>query len=162
MGADPKIIGRVIRLNGQAYTVIGVMAAGVEFSRGAGLWFPLGVDRAVVGSLTATFLQAIARVKPGVSRERIAVEVNTLFHRLAVAHPDAYTQFQQGVVTPLVQYWTGSARLHLWIMLGASLLLLIGSILSAGNLLLSRVLKRRYEMATRPGTCRSDTKSAWA
>jgi len=149
LGADPNIVGRVIRLNGQGYTVIGVMAAGAEFPRGAGLWIPLGVERAIVDRRGATFLQAIARAKPGVSRDRIAVQVNALFARLAADHPEAYTRSQRGVVTPLVEYWTGSARLHLWIMLGASLLLLIASIISAGNLLLSRTLSRRVEIATR-------------
>lgn len=149
LGADPNIVGRVIRLTGQGYTVIGVMAAEVEFPRGAGLWIPLGVDRAVIDRRGATFLQAITRTRRGVARERIAVAVNTLFHRLAVDHPEAYAPSQRAVVTPLVEYWTGSARLHLWIMLGASLLLLIAAITSAGNLLLSRTLRRRYEIATR-------------
>jgi putative ABC transport system permease protein len=149
MGADPNIVGRMIRLNGQGHTVIGVMAAGAEFPRGAGLWIPLGVDRAIVDRRGATFLQAIARVRPGVSREYIAAQVNALFRRLAADHPEAYTRSQRGVVTPLVEYWTGSARLHLWTMLGASLLLLIASIISSSNLLLSRTLARRSEIATR-------------
>ncbi len=65
-----------------------------------------------------------------------------LFKRLAADYPEAYTASQRGVVTPLVEYWTGSSRLHLWIMLGASLLLLVASIMSASNLLLSRTLSR--------------------
>ncbi len=149
LGGDPKIMGRIIRLNGQGTTVIGVMAPGVEFPRGAGLWIPLGVEREIVDQRGATFLQAIARTKPGVSRGRIAVQVDALFRRLAVDHPEAYTRSQRGVVTPLVEYWTGSARLHLWIMLGASLLLLMASIISSSNLLLSRTLSRRSEIATR-------------
>jgi putative ABC transport system permease protein len=149
LGADPKIVGRIIRLNGEGYTVIGVMAAGVEFPRGAGLWIPLGVERAIVDRRGATFLQAIARIKLGVSRGRIAGEVNALFARLAADHPEAYTRSQRGVVTPLVEYWTGSARVHLWIMLGASLLLLIAAVVSSSNLLLSRTLSRRSEIATR-------------
>jgi putative ABC transport system permease protein len=149
LGADPRIVGRVIRLNSEGYTVIGVMAPGVEFPRGAGLWIPLGVEREIVDRRGATFLQAIARTRPGVSRERVATEVNALFSRLARDHPEAYTRSQRGVVTPLVEYWTGSARLHLWIMLGASFLLLFASIISSSNLLLSRTLSRRSEIATR-------------
>ena len=149
LGADPNIVGRVIRLNREGYTVIGVMAAGVEFPRGAGLWIPLGVDRSVVDRRGATFLQAIARSRPGVSRERIRVELNGLFHRLAVDHPDVYSPSQTSVVMPVADYWTGSARLHLWIMLGASLLLLSAAIISASNLLLSRTFRRRHEIATR-------------
>ena len=149
LGADRHIVGQMIRLNGQGHTVIGVMAPGVEFPRGAGLWIPLGVDRRVVESRRATFLQAIARIRPGRSRDRIAAQVNALFTRLAADHPDAYSRSQQGVVTPLTDYWTGSARLHLWIMLAASALLLVAAIIGTGNLFLSRTLSRRQEIATR-------------
>jgi putative ABC transport system permease protein len=149
LNADPRVIGRTIRLNQQAYTVIGVLAPGVEFPRGAGLWIPLGVERAIVDRRGETFLQAVVRTKPGVTRERIAMEVNALFKRLAADHPEVYAQSQRGVVTPLIEYWTGSARLHLWIMLAASMLLLIASIISASNLLLSRTLTRQSEIATR-------------
>src|SRR5260370_20913836 len=149
LGADPNIIGQMIRLNGQGHTVIGVMGHGIEFPRGAGLWIPLGIERRVVERRTATFLQAIARVKPGYSRASVTAEVNALFARLAVDHPDAYLRSQQGVMTPITEYWTGSARLHLWIMLGASLLLLVAATISAGNLFLSRALSRLQEIATR-------------
>ncbi len=67
LGADPRIIGRMIRLNGQGHTVIGVMGRGIEFPRGAGLWVPLGVEQRIVDRRGATFLQAIARTKRGVS-----------------------------------------------------------------------------------------------
>lgn len=149
LGSDRHIVGRMIRLNGQGHTVIGVMAPRVEFPRGAGLWVPLGGDPRIVERRGATFLQAIARMKPGQSRAGIANRVNALFKRLAADHPEVYSQSQRGVVTPLVEYWTGSARLHLWIMLGASLLLLIASTIACGNLLLSRALSRRLEIATR-------------
>src|SRR5579872_5217403 len=149
MDSDPGVLGRMIRLNGQGHTVIGVMAPGAEFPRGAGLWVPLGIEQEIVDRRGATFLQAIARMKSGISHGRIADEVNALFKRLAVDHPDVYTRSQTAVVTPLVEYWTGSARFHLWILLGASLLLLIASIISSSNLLLSRALSRQPEMATR-------------
>jgi putative ABC transport system permease protein len=149
LGADPRIIGRMIRLNGQGHTVIGVMPPGAEFPRGAGLWVPLGIEAEIVDRRGATFLQAIARTKPGLSHERIATQVDALLKRLAADHPEAYTSSQRGAVTPLVEYWVGSARLHLWIMLGASLLLLAASAVSSSNLLLSRTLSRRHEIATR-------------
>ncbi len=78
-GADRSIVGRMISLNGQGSTVIGVMAPGVEFPRGAGLWIPLGVDARVVERRGATFLQAIARLRPGVRRDGIFGKVNALF-----------------------------------------------------------------------------------
>ena len=149
LGADRNIAGRMIRLNGQGATVIGVMAPGVEFPRGAGMWTPLGIDPRVIERRTATFLQAIARVDRGTPGRTLKTQVNALFARLAADHPEAYSRSQQGVVTPLPEYWTGSARPHLWLMLAASALLLLAAMVSAGNLFLSRALARRREIATR-------------
>jgi putative ABC transport system permease protein len=149
LGGDPRIVGRLIRLSGKGYTVIGVMAPGVEFPRGAGLWLPLGIESRIVERRGATFLQAIVRLKASEPADGIARRVNELFRRLAVDYPAFYSKSQRGVVTPLVEYWTGSARIHLWIMLGASLLLLIASTITCGILLLSRTLSRRHEIATR-------------
>jgi putative ABC transport system permease protein len=97
----------------------------------------------------ATFLQAIVRLKAPEPDDRIARRVNELFTRLATDCPAFYSKSQRGVVTPLVEYWTGSARMHLWIMLGALLLLLIASIITCGILLLSRTLSRQHEITTR-------------
>ena len=148
LGTDPDVIGGTVRLNGQGHTVIGVMAPGVEFPRGAALWVPLGIEQRVIERRGATFLQAVARAKRGYAPEQAANDVNALFKRLAAEHPEAYSSSQQGVVTPLVNYWTGSARIHLWIVLGASLLLLTASAISSGGLLLSRAVSRRSEIAT--------------
>jgi predicted permease len=139
----------MIHLNGQGYTVAGVLGPGVEFPRGAGFWYPLGVEESVVARRTATFLQAIARVRSGAARERVVAEVKALVRRLALEHPEAYSHSQQAVVTPLIQYVTGSARIQLWILLGASVLLFCASALSASLLIISGVLGRGSEIATR-------------
>lgn len=149
LNADPNIVGQMITLSGAGCTVIGVMGPEVEFPRGAGMWFPLGVQQSVVERRTATFLQAIARVKPHIAHKRVFNEVDKLIRALAVEHPEAYPSSQRAVVTPLPVYWTGSSRLHLWILLGASLLLLAASVISASNLILSHILSRRAEIATR-------------
>ncbi len=149
LGADPGIIGHTVRLNGQGHTVIGVMAPGLEFPRGAALWVPLGIEQRVIERRGATFLHAVARAKPGYSRQQIDSDVSALFRRLASEYPEAYSSSQRAIVTPLVNYWTGSARIHLWIVFGASLLLLIASAISSGGLLLSRAVSRRSEIATR-------------
>ncbi|HXE13443.1 MAG TPA: ABC transporter permease [Bryobacteraceae bacterium] len=125
------------------------MAPGVEFPRGAGFWFPLGVDKNVVENRRATSLQAIARARPGVSHETVAKQVGALVRRLAAEHPEAYSASQKAVMTPLIAYWSGSSRPQLRILLGASVLLLIASTISAGILILSAILARRAEIATR-------------
>ena len=149
LDADERIVGSTIRLSGEHHTVIGVMGPGVEFPRGAGLWVPLGVREFIVENRETTFLQAIVRTPPHVSSDRLSRSADSLFGRLAAEHPEAYSASQRGVVTPLVEYWTGSATVHLWTMLAASVLLLIASIVSASHLLLTSILSRRAEFATR-------------
>ncbi len=147
--SDASIVGRMINLNGQGYTVLGVMGRGVEFPRGVGMWVPLGVSKNVVERRGATFLQAIARRRPETSHQAITTAVNALFQRQIVDHPESYSKTQEAVVTALPEYWTGSARLHLWIMMAAALLLLLAAMIGAGNLFLSQILSRRWEIATR-------------
>ena len=117
LGADPHVIGTTIRLNGQGHTVVSVMAPGVEFPLGAALWIPLGIEQRIRERRRSTFLQAIGRTEPGYPGGQIAAEVNSLFERLAIEYPEAYSSSQRTVVTPLIEYWTGSARLHLLTML---------------------------------------------
>lgn len=146
--ADPSILGRQIRLNGEGVTVIGVTAPAVDFPRGVDLWIPLGVTPAR-DRRGATYLQAIARLRPGATRDTAFHQVAALFQRQARDYPQFYSSVQAAVVTPLPRYFTGSARVHLWISLGASLLLLAAACVCAGNLFLSRALARRREIATR-------------
>ncbi len=145
---DSGIIGRQISLNGKGYTVIGVMRAAVDFPRGVGLWVPLGptVDP---NNRRTSFLQAIARLKPGSSPLEATAEVNALFQRLAHQYPDVYSASQNAVITPLLNYWVGSAGLQLLAAFAASLLLLLSSCVTASNLFLSRTFTRRQEIATR-------------
>ena len=148
-GTDRSVVGRSIRLNRESHTVVGVMGPGVDFPRGVGLWVPLGTKEFIVANRETTFLQAIVRAKPGISRERLVREVDVLFGRQASERPDIYSASQRGVVTPLGEYWTGSASVHLWIMFSASIFLLFASVVSASHLILSSVLSRRSEFATR-------------
>ena len=87
-GRGPEIIGRMIRLNGQGYTVIGVMAPGVEFPRGAGLWIPLGVERASWNVAARRFCKRLRASSPAFRRPHCR-QVNALFHRLAADNPEA-------------------------------------------------------------------------
>jgi len=89
---------------------------------------------------------------------QLATQVNTLFARLAADHPDAYTPSQHAVVNANRWILDGVGALHLWIMLGASLLLLVAATISAGNLFLSRALSRRQEIATRAPWVRGQRK----
>lgn len=144
-GGRRDAVGEVVRLNGVGHTVIGVMGPEVNFPRGAGLWVPLATttDRGM------TWLQAVARVRPGITQDRVGAAVEGLFAEQYVRFPQEYSRTQGGVVTPIAEFLLGSSRTQLLLSLAASLLLLISACVSAGNLFLSRALARRRELATR-------------
>ncbi|MBY0505169.1 MAG: ABC transporter permease [Bryobacteraceae bacterium] len=143
--ARPSVIGEAVNLNGVAHTVIGVMAAAVDFPRGAGLWVPINPDP----NRGLTYLQAVARVRPGQSPNALRAAVDTTFRAQIADHLNEYSATQRGVVTPLADFLTGSSKLQLLVSLFASGLLLLSAAVSAGNLFLSRTLTRRREVATR-------------
>ena len=145
---DRKIIGRQINLSGTGYTVVGIMGEDVDFPRGAGMWTPLGL-MINPNNRGASFLQAIARVRPGYSQKEATSEVRALFARLAHEYPEVYSPSQEAVITPLLDYSVGSARLQLLVSWAASLLLLLSSCATAGNLFLSKAFGRKQEIATR-------------
>ena len=143
--SNHKVIGQQIRLNGVGHTVIGVMAADVDFPRGARLWVPIRTDT----RRGMTYLQAVVRLKPGASIETLRIAVNRTFQLQALDHPEEYPQSQRAVVTPIATYLTGSSKAQLLLSLAASLLLLLSACVSASNLFLSRAMVRRREVLTR-------------
>jgi putative ABC transport system permease protein len=66
LGANPSIIGRDLLLNGQKFTVIGIMAADFDFPVGTEAWAPLDFTAAEQADRTSHYLQVIGRLKPGV------------------------------------------------------------------------------------------------
>src|SRR2546425_7203908 len=89
-GRDPGILGRSISLDGRSFTVVGVMPAGFQFpNEDVQVWTPMGeflsqnpqveTDRGV------HFLNAVARLAPGVSMERVVGDVKLLAARLSAS-----------------------------------------------------------------------------
>jgi hypothetical protein len=76
-GGDPGVIGRVIRLNGYAYTVVGIMPAGFGFPGETDLWQQLQWNLHN-HSRGAHFMESVARLKPGVTVERANRELAAL------------------------------------------------------------------------------------
>jgi ABC-type antimicrobial peptide transport system permease subunit len=84
-GGDPGVIHQSILLDNQAYTVVGVLPASFQFPEPSDLWAPLQLQpmpETVGGGIAINLFQALARLKPGVSRERAQAELNLLAGRL--------------------------------------------------------------------------------
>ena len=75
LGADPGVVGSGLTLTGVDFTVIGVLPAGLVFPRGVDVFTALGTRRGLANNRTV-FLQVVGRLRPGVSREQAASELD--------------------------------------------------------------------------------------
>ncbi len=152
-GADPSLIGREIRLNGQPFTVIGVVPDDVQLQRPARIWslLPEVPDalRAVAASRGARSLQVVGRLKPGVTLEAARADLAAFGERLARDYPATHKGFsinveplRAGVMGPDLQL----TSLFLFGVVGFVLLLCCANV---ANLLLARGSVRSRELAVR-------------
>jgi putative ABC transport system permease protein len=146
-GKDTDIIGRTLTLNGESYTVIGILPGGGVFDRETtDIWLPLVFKPAELNRQIGT---AMARIKPGITLEQANVELKLLSERLeaqGVIRIEGRTAFAQ----PLREHLVGTdMRRILLLLLGAMGFILLIACANVANLLLARGAARRAEFAIR-------------
>lgn len=150
---DPNIVGAIIKLDGLAHTVIGVLPEDFRFfsdrstPRDIDIWVSWPFDKDPPTDRDVSRLAVIARMRPGVTFEEVRSQMNTIDARLAKEHGNSWSL---GItVTPIHQFWTLDDRDSLLMLLAAvSFVLLIGC-LNVTNLLLARAKAREGEMSVR-------------
>jgi len=148
-GADPGIVGRTIRLDGDAYEVIGVMPASFRFPEPtADFWVPLSFPADVGTQRGAHYLDVVARLRPGVTAAAARAEIRGIADRLRVAYPRSNTGYTAGA-TPLSESLVGEVAPALTMLLGAVGLVTLVACANVENLLLARAARRRPEIAIR-------------
>jgi predicted permease len=148
-GADPQVIDRAITLDGQSFTVVGVMPPGVRFPFDADLWRPLSFDaNPEMRQRKAHFLRPIGRLKADVTLDRAQAEIDAIALQLEEQYPDTNTKWTM-LLVPLQERIVGDIRPTLWIMLGAVGFVLLIACSNVANLLLARSAARQREMAIR-------------
>jgi len=146
--SDPNIIGHNILLDGETYSVVGVMPEMFQFPSWAKIWIPLAwtnQTRAVRGN--HNYL-VIARLKKDVDIRQAQAELNGISARLEQLYPEDDKGWG-AVILPLREELVGDVRAALLVLLGAVAFVLLIACANVSNLVLAKTLARRKEIAIR-------------
>lgn len=148
-GADPHIVGKLIRLDGELHAVLGVMPADFAFPNSeTELWVPLALDLSTYQRGTS-FLSTVGRLKSGVSAKTASSDLLQVAAQLRKEYANELGPDFSVRVVPMREYLYGSLERPLMILFGSVALVLLIACVNVANLTLGRSSARVKEMAVR-------------
>lgn len=148
---DPGAIGRVLRVNGQPSTIIGVMPERMKFPDNAGseLWLPFVSTDAQLAR-DRRLLNVFGRLAANVNPTAAAAELDGIAQRIKSANPDQTKGLAGAQIETFVErFLGGAARPMLITVMGAVIVVLLIACANVANLMLSRSMYRTREVAVR-------------
>jgi predicted permease len=152
LGGDPAVIDKPIRLDGQAYTVVGIAPRGMGIPHGAQVirsqaWVPMRFVPNELAQRRNNYLYALGRLAPGATVQSAHAELRRLFDGIVAANPQL--RGEQVRVLSLAGEGVRSVRKPLLLVFGAVCMVLLIAATNVASLLLARAVQRRRELAIR-------------
>lgn len=144
---DQGIVGRTARINGNFFTIIGVMPENFSFPTTHLMWFPLSVPASTPAESPVVFT-VVGTLAPGIDRVQATAEISALLGQLRNEYPNEFVD-HHGMVSRYIRVWAGSSGGIPLVMAVLALTIILLVSLNLSTLLFVRANARQQELAVR-------------